>query len=82
MPAAYLKVILQQFAAENWSVAVLLEGTDLDPKSLLQSDLAVSFDQTRKVLANASRMLGAGWYLSLANPEAMQSGARLHFLVG
>jgi len=79
MPAAYLKVILQQFAAENWSVAVLLEGTDLDPKSLLQSDLAVSFDQTRKVLANASRMLGAGWYLSLAKALTISSHGPLGF---
>ena len=79
MPAAYLKVILQQFAAENRSVHQLLKGTGLDPKTLLQSDLAVSFDQTRKVLANASRMLGAGWYLSLAKALTISSHGPLGF---
>jgi AraC-like DNA-binding protein len=45
----------------------------------LQSDLAVSFDQTRKVLANGSRMLGAGWYLSLANALTISSHGPLGF---
>jgi len=79
MPAAYLKVILQQAATENWSVELLLNGTGLNLEKLLKSDLTVSFEQTQKVLANASSAFGPGWHLLVAQGLTVSSHGPLGF---
>jgi len=79
MPAAYLKVILQQAAIEHWSVEQLLKGTGLNLEELLKSDLTVSFEQTQTVLANASSNFGPGWHLLLAQGLSVSSHGPLGF---
>lgn len=79
MPAAYLKVILQQVATEKQSADKLLAGTGLDLAKLFKSDLTVSFEQTRKVLANANSSLGQGWHLSMAQGLTISSHGPLGF---
>lgn len=66
MPAAYLNVFLQHAASENLPVNSLLAGTGLSVSGLLQANQAVSFKHMRQVMANATRILGPGWHLSLA----------------
>ncbi len=79
MPAAYLKVFLQHADSENLPIAQLLEGTSLQTKELLQSDQAVSFSETRKVLSNVSGAMGPGWHLSLAPRLTIPSHGPLGF---
>jgi len=81
MPAAYLKVFLQHAASERLDVEQLLTGTGLTVDALMQSDQAVSFLETRQVLANVTRTLGAGWHLSLAQKLTIPSHGPLGFAV-
>jgi AraC-like DNA-binding protein len=79
MPAAYLKVFLQHAASEHLPVQMLLDGTGLEAEELMQSDLSVSFLETRQVLANVTRILGADWHLSLAQRLTIPSHGPLGF---
>lgn len=81
LPAAYLKVFLQHAAAENLAAHQLLAGTGLDVDELLQSDQAVSLEQTGQVLSNANRTLGPGWHLSLGPRLTIPSHGPLGFAV-
>lgn len=81
MPAAYLKVFLQHAASENLPPEVLLAGTGLVQDELLQSDQAVSLDETRQVLANVTRIMGPGWHLSLGPRLTIPSHGPLGFAV-
>lgn len=81
MPAAYLKVFLQHASAENLPLSALLEGTGLVLDELQQSDQAVSLDDTRKVLANVTRIMGPGWHLSLGPRLTIPSHGPLGFAV-
>lgn len=81
MPAAYLKVFLQHAASEHLPVGPLLAGTGLDAAQLMQRDQAVSFLETRQVLANVTRILGPGWHLSLAQRLTVPSHGPLGFAV-
>lgn len=46
---------------------------------MLQSDLPVTFQQTRTVLANANRIIGPGWHLALGNRLTVASHGPLGF---
>jgi len=81
MPAAYLKLFLQHATAEGMLVTPLLSGTGLKADKLLQSDQPVTFQQTRKVLANANRIMGPGWHLSLVSRLTVPSHGPLGFAV-
>jgi AraC-like DNA-binding protein len=81
LPAAYLKVFLQHAAAENLTAGQLLAGTGLDVDELLQSDQAVSLEQTLLVLASTTRILGPGWHLSLGPRLTIPSHGPLGFAV-
>jgi len=81
MPAAYLKVLLQNVASQNLQVSTLLTGTGLKADQLMQSDQAVSFLETRRVVANVTRSLGPGWHLSLAQHLTISSHGPLGFAV-
>jgi AraC-like DNA-binding protein len=65
MPAAYLKVILQHAGARELPVEPLLADTGLSLDQLLESDQPVTFASFLRVLGNATRLVGAGWHLSL-----------------
>jgi AraC-like DNA-binding protein len=65
MPAAYIKLFLQHASTEGLLAQPLLSGSGLELEMLSQSDLTVTFQQTRKVLANANRIIGPGWHLAL-----------------
>jgi len=79
MPAAYLKVLLQTIASQHLQVGALLTGTGLEADQLMQSDQAVSFLETRRVVANVTRSLGPGWHLSLAQHLTISSHGPLGF---
>ena len=79
MPASYLKVLLQNVASRNLPVSQLLTGTGLEADQLMQSDQAVSFLETRQVVANVTRSLGPGWHLSLAQHLTISSHGPLGF---
>lgn len=81
MPAAYLKLILQHASAEKFPLEPLLSGSALTLDQLLQSDQPVGFTQTLQVLANAKRLLGAGWHLSLGPRLTIPSHGPLGFAV-
>lgn len=81
MPAAYLKLFLQHAAAEHLSIEHLFKGTGLAMDEVLQSDKAVSFDDTRRVLANVTAVLGPGWHLELAKRLTVASHGPLGFAV-
>jgi len=81
MPAAYLKVFLQHAASLSLPVEQLLTGTSLTADRLMQSDQAVSFLETRQVLANVTGILGAGWHLSLAQRLTTPSHGPMGFAV-
>jgi AraC-like DNA-binding protein len=81
MPAAYLKLILQRASAEKFPLEPLLSGSTLTLDQLLQSDRPVGFAQTLQVLANAERLLGAGWHLSLGPLLTIPSHGPLGFAV-
>ena len=81
MPAAYLKVFLQHAAAENLPLSALLKGTGLVLDDLQQSDQPVSLDDTRQVLSNVTRIMGAGWHLSLGPRLTTPSHGPLGFAV-
>ena len=79
MPAAYLKVLLQNAASQHLSTRKLLTGTGLEADELMQSDRAISFIQMRRVVANVTRSLGPGWHLSLAQHLTIPSHGPLGF---
>jgi hypothetical protein len=79
MPAAYLKVLLQNVVSRHLHVEELLTGTGLEASELMQSDQAVSFLETRQVVANVTRRLGPGWHLSLAQHLTISSHGPLGF---
>jgi len=79
MPAAYLKVLLQNAASQHLSVRKLLTGTGLDSDELMRSDRAISFIQMRRVVANVTRSLGSGWHLLLAHHLTIPSHGPLGF---
>ena len=79
MPAAYLKVLLQNIASQHLEVRPLLTGTGLDADELMQSDQAVSFLETRQVVANVTQSLGPGWHLLLAQHLTISSHGPLGF---
>ena len=79
MPAAYLKVLLQNAASQHLSVRKLLTGTGLEADELMQSNRAISFIQMRRVVANVTRSLGPGWHLSLAHHLTIPSHGPLGF---
>lgn len=79
MPAAYLNVFLQHAASEKLPVGPLLAGTGLSADDLLQANQAVSFKHMRQVMANATRLLGPGWHLSLAHRLTTPSHGPLGF---
>ena len=79
MPAAYIKLFLQHATAQGLLVPPLLSGTGLEADKLLQSDLPVTFQQTRKVLANANRIIGPGWHLALGRHLTVASHGPLGF---
>lgn len=79
MPAAYLKVFLQLAATESRSAEQLLTGTGLSLEGLLKSDLSVSFEQTRRVVANAAHVFGPAWHLSLTQGLSISSHGPLGF---
>ena len=79
MPAAYLKVLLQNIASKYLKVGPLLTGTGLDADELIQSDQAVSFLETRQVVANVTQSLGPGWHLLLAQHLTISSHGPLGF---
>ena len=79
MPAAYIKLLLQYATAEGLMTQPLLSGTGLEPDKLLLSDLPVTFQQTRKVLANANRIIGPGWHLALGSQLTVASHGPLGF---
>jgi len=79
MPASYLKVLLQNVASQNLQVSQLLTGTGLEANQLMQSDQAVSFLETRQVVANVTRSLSPGWHLSLAQHLTISSHGPLGF---
>jgi AraC-like DNA-binding protein len=79
MPAAYLKVLLQTIASRHLQVGALLTGTGLEADQLMQSGQAVSFLETRRVVANVTRSLGPGWHLSLAQHLTISSHGPLGF---
>jgi len=79
MPAAYLKVLLQNIASQHLKVGPLLTGTGLDADELMQSDQAVSFLETRQVVANVTQSLGPGWHLLLAQHLTISSHGPLGF---
>jgi len=81
MPATYLKVFLQHAASLELPAEQLLAGTALTADGLMHSEQAVSFLQTRQVLANVTRTLGAGWHLSLAQRLTIPSHGPLGFAV-
>lgn len=79
MPAAYIKLFLQHASAEGLLVKPLLSGTGLEADRLLQTDLPVTFQQTRRVLANANRIIGPGWHLALGHRLTVASHGPLGF---
>jgi len=79
MPVTYLKVVLQQAASEGKPTDRLLAGSGLDMAQLLESDVSVSFNQTRQVITNASREFGPDWHLSLAKALTISSHGPLGF---
>jgi AraC-like DNA-binding protein len=79
MPAAYLKVLLQNVVSRQLQVGQLLTGTRLEANSLMQSDQAVSFLETRQVVANVTRSLAPGWHLSMAQHLTISSHGPLGF---
>lgn len=79
MPAAYIKLFLQHANAQSLLIKPLLSGTGLEPDKMLQSDLPVTFQQTRTVLANANRIIGPGWHLALGNRLTVASHGPLGF---
>jgi len=79
MPAAYLKVLLQNAASQRLSIKELLTGTGLEADELMQSNRAISFIQMRRVVANVTRSLGPGWHLSLAQHLTISSHGPLGF---
>ncbi|NOR19423.1 MAG: hypothetical protein GQ538_04980 [Xanthomonadales bacterium] len=79
MPAAYLKVLLQNVVSQDLQVGELLTGTALEASELMQSNQAVSFLETRQVVANVTRSLGPGWHLSLAQHLTISSHGPLGF---
>jgi len=81
MPAAYLKVFLQHAASLQLPADRLLAGTGLAANGLMQSELAVSFLQTRQILANVTHALGDGWHLDLAPRLTVPAHGPLGFAV-
>jgi len=79
MPAAYLKVLLQNAASQHLQVKHLLTGTGLEADELMQSDRTISFLQMRQVVANVTRSLGHGWHLSLSQHLTIPSHGPLGF---
>ena len=79
MPAAYLKVLLQNAASQHLSIKELLTGTGLNADELMRSDRAISFIQMRRVVANVTRSLGSGWHLLLAHHLTIPSHGPLGF---
>ena len=79
MPASYLKVLLQNVASQHLQERALLTGTGLDAGQLMQSDQAVSFLETRQVVANVTRSLGPGWHLAMAQHLTISSHGPLGF---
>lgn len=65
MPSAYLTAFLRYAAAKELPLEPLLAGTRLSVEELRQGSNAVSFLETRQVLANVTSHLGPGWHLSL-----------------
>ena len=81
MPAAYVKVLLQNAASQQLQVEHLLTGTGLEANELMQSDRAISFLQVRQVVTNVTRSLGPGWHLSLSQHLTIPSHGPLGFAV-
>ena len=70
---------MQYASVEHLPLGPFLEGTDLQADKLLQTDHAVSFGDTRKVLRNVTRVLGSGWHLSLSDRFNLASHGPLGF---
>lgn len=81
MPSAYLKVFLQHAQAVGLPLESLLAGTSVAPEDLVQSDMGVTLEDTRRVLANGARRLGAGWHLALAPRLTIPAHGPLGFAV-
>lgn len=81
MPAAYLKLILQDAQAAGLPATSLLEGTPLSADQLLQSDQPVGFDATLNVLRNATDRFGPGWHLQVGQRLTLSAHGALGFAV-
>lgn len=81
VPVTYLKLFLQHSEAEGLTAERVLAGTGLQADVLRQSEKPVDFNDTRRVLANVTRLIGPGWHLSLAQRLTIPSHGPLGFAV-
>lgn len=81
IPAAYLKIMLQQVAAQGLPPASILRGTRLEPESFRHSGGPVAFVDARRILGNITRALGPGWHLSFGPHLTIPSHGPLGFAV-
>ena len=81
LPIAYVKVFIQHAVSEGVSLQQLLTGTTLDLDEIMHGAESIGIGDTRQVLANMSRIMGAGWHLALANRLTIASHGPLGFAV-
>jgi AraC-like DNA-binding protein len=81
VPVAYLKLFLQHAESQGLPLTAVLAGTGLDAAALGQSDQPVDFAQTRRVLANVTRLLEPGWHLELGQKLTIPYHGPLGFAV-
>ena len=81
VPVTYLKLFLQHAEAEGLEAANVLAGTGLQADLLRLSEKPVDFNDTRRVLANVTRVMGPGWHLSLAQRLTIPAHGPLGFAV-
>lgn len=81
VPVAYLRLFLKYAEESGLPADRLLHGTGLNAARVEQTDQAVDFEDTRRVLSNATRVFGAGWHLSLAQRLSIPYHGPLGFAV-
>jgi AraC-like DNA-binding protein len=81
VPVAYLKLFLQHAESAGLPLRAVLAGTGLEIDRLQNSEEPVAFSDTRRVLANVTRLIGPGWHLSLGQKLTIPYHGPLGFAV-
>lgn len=81
VPAAYMKLFLQNASAAGLDLAELLQDTGLEEETLFKTTQVVGFEALHIVLDRVTMQLGEGWHLELAERLTVPAHGALGFAV-